>query len=105
MTISIRTLGSTLLAAGLVTALTTSISAPAQAVPGRFADAGSVVFCDGEGGLLSALDTARGGTTWSAGMFTGDVYAVAWGDSVLFDGTGMHGIFPAFDDDTGTEMG
>jgi hypothetical protein len=105
MTISTRAFGSTLVAAGLVTALTATISAPAQAVPGRFADAGSVVFCDGEGGLLNAMDTVRGGTSWSAGVFTGDVFAVAYGDSVLFDGTGMQGTFPAYDDDTGAEVG
>jgi hypothetical protein len=105
MSPSTRTLGSALTAAGLAAVLSTSIAAPAQAMPGRFADAGTIVWCDGEGGSLTAINTTRAGTDWSAGMLAGDTFALANGETALFEGTGLHGIFPAHDDETGAEIG
>jgi hypothetical protein len=100
-----RALGSVLAAGGLATALSTALSAPAHAMPERFADAGTIVWCDGEGGSLTATNTTKAGTGWSAGMLAGDVFAFASGETALFDGTGLHGTFPAYDDETGAETG
>jgi hypothetical protein len=101
----IRTLGSLLATAGLTAALSTSLSAPAHAMPERFADAGTIVSCDGEGGTLTAIDTTMAGTTWSAGMLVGDSFASAGGETPLFDGHGLHGTFPAYDDPGGAVIG
>lgn len=101
----LRTAGSLAAAAGLAATLTASLSAPAQAMPERFTDAGTIVQCDGEGGSLTAIDTTLAGTHWSGGMLVGDTYAHAGGDSVLYDGTSLRGTFPAYDDATGLELG
>lgn len=98
MRVHTRTLRSLLATAGLTVALGTAMSAPAQAMPERFADAGTIVWCDGEGGSLTATDTTMAGTTWSAGMLTGETFASASGETRLLDGNGLHGTFPAYDD-------
>jgi hypothetical protein len=105
MSPSPRILGSAVLAAGLTAALSTSISAPAQAMPGRFADAGTIVWCEGEDGSLTASNTIRGGTSWSADFLAGDAFVFAGGENALFDGSGLHGTAPAYDDETGAEIG
>ena len=101
----IRTLGSLLATAGLTAALSLGSSAPAHAMPERFADAGTIVWCDGEDGTLTAIDTTKAGSTWSAGMLAGDSFASAGGETPLFDGTGFHGTFPAYDDMGGAIVG
>ena len=95
-----RTFGSLLATAGLTAALSTALSAPAQAMPERFADAGTIISCDGEGGSLTAIDTTMAGTTWSAGMLAGDTFASAGGETRLLDGNDLHGTSPANDDGT-----
>ena len=99
MRVHTRTLGSLLATAGLTAALGTALSAPAEAMPERFADAGTIVSCDGEGGSLTAIDTTMAGTTWSAGILAGETFASAGGETRLLDGSGLHGTFPAYDDD------
>ncbi len=99
------TLGSTLAAVGLAAALGSSLTTSAQAMPERFADAGTIVWCDGENGWLEAIDTTMAGTSWSAGLLAGHAFAAAGGETVLFDGTGLHGSFPAYDQESGAELG
>jgi hypothetical protein len=74
-------------------------------MPERFADAGTIVWCDGEDGTLTAIDTTKAGSTWSAGMLAGDSFASAGGETPLFDGIGLHGTFPAYDDMGGAIVG
>lgn len=100
-----RALGSLLAAAGLAAGLGTALSAPAHAMPERFADAGTVLWCEGEGGSLEAIDTTMAGTTWSAGMLAGETFASAGGDAALLDGATLRGTFPAYDADSGTPLG
>src|SRR3954447_7744730 len=80
MRVHTLTLRSLLATAGLTAVLGTAMSAPAQAMPARFADAGTIVWCDGEGGSLTATDTTMAGTAWSAGMLTGETFASASGE-------------------------
>lgn len=99
-----RALSSLLATAGLTTVLSASLSAPAHAMPERFADAGTIVWCDGDGGTLTAIDTTAAGRNWFAGLLVGDAFATAGGETALLDGTDLSGTFPAYDD-MGTALG
>jgi hypothetical protein len=74
-------------------------------MPERFHDAGTIVWCEGEGGYLEAYDTTQGAAGWSAGIFLDQAEAVTGGESTLLDGNRLEGVYPAFDPESGDEVG
>lgn len=102
---STRTILASIAVSGLGAVVATTFALPAQAMPERFADAGTIVWCDGEGGALEAVNTTQGATYWSADVVTGEGMAVALGeDELLVDGR-LEGTFPAHDQETGDAVG
>jgi hypothetical protein len=91
--------------AGLSALTAATLTIPAQAMPERFHDAGTVVWCEGEGGYLEAYDTTMGEAGWFAGIFVDDVAAETGGEGALLDGDQLSGTFPAYDPETGDEVG
>ena len=90
---------------GLAAGVRAGAALPAYAVPERVADAGTVVWCDGEGGSLTAGSTTRGGTSWSAGVLADEAFAFASGSEALLAGSVLAGTFTAYDDRTGAALG
>lgn len=91
--------------AGLAAVAAVAVAVPAQAVPERFADAGTIVWCEGEGGYLEAYDTTQGGVYWTAVVSTGDGAASAFGEDALLVGDRLQGTFEAVDDESGEPVG
>jgi hypothetical protein len=92
-------------ATGLSTVILASLALPAQAIPERFADSGTILECEGEGGSLSAMDTLQMPASWNVAFFASGLEAFAFGDTALLVGDHLSGTFPAYDPDTGTEFG
>lgn len=88
-----------------VAALAATAAAPAQAMPERFRDVGTIVWCTGEGGHLEAGDTTQGGAYWSAGILVDERYAVAIGEGGLLVDDRLEGTFPASDEESGDHVG
>lgn len=105
MRITRRSTRAVVAATGLSALVAATLTIPAQAMPERFRDAGTIVWCEGEGGYLEAYDTTMGGASWSAGLFLDDAAAVTGGEGTLLDGDRLEGSFPAYDPDSGDEVG
>lgn len=92
-----RSILSTLAATGLTAIVTAALAVPAQAMPERFADAGTIVWCDGADGTLEAFDTTQAPHAWSAAFHVGDVEAFAGAETALLVGDRLLGSAPAYD--------
>lgn len=100
---SLATLAATAL--GAMLAMTFAVPA-AQAMPQRYADVGTIVWCDGgEEGFLEAYDTTQGGVAWSAGILIGEDVAVATGEDELLVGDRLEGTFAAHYEESGLVVG
>ncbi|MDC5699149.1 hypothetical protein OO014_18015 [Intrasporangium calvum] len=100
-----RSLAATVAATGFAAAVSVTLAAPAQAMPERFADVGTIVWCDGEGGFLTADDTTQSPSSFTAVLFDGDLEAFAFGDAAVLVGDRLLGTFPATDASSGAELG
>jgi hypothetical protein len=100
-----RSFLATIAASSVTAVLAVTIAAPALAMPERFADVGSIVWCDGEGGYLEAGDTTQAGAYWSAGILVDESFAVAIGEGELLVGDRLEGTFPASDEESGDHVG
>lgn len=86
-------------AVALGTAIVGSVSVPAHAVPDRYADEGTILWCEGPSASLTAISTTKAGTFWSANMSVGEAAAFAGGTEALYDGTAVNGTFPTQGED------
>lgn len=89
---------------GALTAAAVSIATPAQAMPLRFAEQGTIVMCEGDRASLHVFDTNLV-SSWSVGVLVGEVDAVVNGDTGLLVGDRLAWTGPAHDPDTGAELG
>jgi len=101
----IRTSVAVVATSALSAALATTLALPARAMPERYVDAGTVVWCDGEGGYLEAIDTTTSPDMVLARITVGQVDAVAIAETGLLVGNQLSGRFPAQDAETGEARG
>ena len=80
-------------------------ASPAHAVPERFTDAGTIVWCEGDGAHLTAIDTTQAGATASAGLALDGGFAVAAAEEPVLSGGRLAGRLPAYDADSGADLG
>ncbi|AXG12786.1 hypothetical protein [Intrasporangium calvum] len=90
---------------GLSALVTATLTVPAQAMPERFHDAGTIVWCEGEGSYLEAFDTTQVGTGWKAELFLGGSSAVAGSGEALLVGNRLEGSATAVDSESFDEIG
>lgn len=102
--ITVRSFWAVITATSLA-AVVTVAAGPAQAMPERFADAGTIVWCDGEGGYLEAGNTTQGGTYWHASLYRAESAAFAMGEDALLVGNRLQGTFAAHDEESGDGVG
>jgi hypothetical protein len=90
--------------AGALTAAAVATAAPAQAMPLRFAEQGTILMCEGDRASAHVIDTNLA-SAWSVGVLVGDVDAIVNGDTGLLVGERLAWTGPIHDPDTGSELG